>query len=80
MTCPTCNRPAEDGYVNIAADEACMDPCHGRRSRLQTVAEAYYALCREAATLGIPTSLDDPESPATVADLQAAVAAAKIAA
>jgi hypothetical protein len=33
----------------------------------------YYALCDEADRLGIPTSLDDPRSPRTVARLRAAV-------
>jgi hypothetical protein len=36
-------------------------------------ARAYYALCDQARALGIPIDLDDPASPATVADLQAAV-------
>lgn len=39
--------------------------------------KAYYTLCDEAAALGIPTSLDDPRSPKTVAALVAAVARAK---
>jgi hypothetical protein len=38
---------------------------------------AYYRLCDEARALGIPTSLDDPRSPKTVAELQAAVHAAR---
>ena len=75
-TCPTCTRPANDGYVNIAADEACMDPCHRRRSRTHAIAEAYSTLCSRAAARGIPTSLDDPASPQTVAALEAAVAGA----
>lgn len=29
----------------------------------------YYALCRKAERLGVPTSLDDPKSPQTVAGL-----------
>jgi hypothetical protein len=37
---------------------------------------AYYRLCAEADRLGIPTSLDDPRSPRTVAGLRAAVDAA----
>jgi hypothetical protein len=36
-------------------------------------ARDYYALCDRAAELGIPTSLDDPDSPTTVADLECAV-------
>lgn len=38
---------------------------------------AYYRLCDEARSLGIPTSLDDPRTPQTVAGLAATVAAAK---
>lgn len=38
---------------------------------------AYYRLCDEARALGIPTSLDDPRTPRTVADLQAAIDGAK---
>jgi hypothetical protein len=34
---------------------------------------AYMALCDRARELGIPTSLDDPRSPKTVAALKAAV-------
>lgn len=34
---------------------------------------AYYRLCDQARSLGIPTSLDDDASPATIAELQAAV-------
>lgn len=34
---------------------------------------AYYRLCTEARKLGIPTSLDDPRSPRTVAGLRDAV-------
>ena len=37
----------------------------------------YYRLCAEAHTLGIPTSLDDPKSPRTVAGLKAAIAKAQ---
>ena len=33
----------------------------------------YWNLCKQAMSLGIPTSLDDPRSPKTVAGLQAAV-------
>jgi hypothetical protein len=44
---------------------------------LHDEARAYYALCAEAERLGIPTSLDDPSTPATVAELQQAVDAAK---
>lgn len=40
QTCTTCNRPADDGYVNVAAGEACMDPIHGRRSREAAIVEA----------------------------------------
>lgn len=29
MTCTTCNKPAERGYLNVQAGEACVDPCHG---------------------------------------------------
>ena len=35
---------------------------------------AYQALLDEARALGIPTSLDDPNSPRTIAGLRAAVA------
>lgn len=45
--------------------------------RLYDEQVAYYRLCDEARSLGIPTSLDDPRSPRTVAGLQAAVDAAK---
>lgn len=40
--CTTCNRPAGDGYVNIIAGEACLDPIHGwtsREARLLSAAE-----------------------------------------
>lgn len=37
-------------------------------------ARAYYALCDKARKLGIPTSLDDPRTPKTVAALEEAVA------
>ena len=40
-------------------------------------ARAYMALCDEARALGVPTSLDDPRSPRTVAGLRAAVNAAR---
>lgn len=40
-------------------------------------ARDYYRLCDEAHRLGIPTSLDDPRTPRTVAGLRAAVDAAK---
>jgi hypothetical protein len=36
---------------------------------------AYYRLCKEAEALGIPTSLDDPDSPRTVEGLKETVAA-----
>lgn len=36
----------------------------------------YYRLCDRARDLGIPTSLDDPKSPTTVAGLKKAVKAA----
>jgi hypothetical protein len=36
-------------------------------------ARAYRELCERAAALGIPTSLDDPASPRTVAALERAV-------
>lgn len=38
---------------------------------------AYYRLCADARALGIPTSLDDPRTPATVAGLKHAVAVAR---
>lgn len=37
----------------------------------------YHDLCRKAAALGVPTSLDDPKSPKTVKGLEDAVAAAE---
>ena len=37
-------------------------------------AQTYYRLCAEAEAKGIPTSLDDPRSPRTVAALRKAVA------
>lgn len=43
-------------------------------TQLLNEARAYYHLCDEARALGIPTSLDDPRSPKTVAALSAAVA------
>ena len=46
-------------------------------SELIREAQAYYRLCAEAEALGIPTSLDDPRTPKTVAALQAAVEAAR---
>jgi len=42
--------------------------------KLQAEARAYYALCDKAHALGVPTSLDDPRSPKTVAALEKAVA------
>lgn len=39
-------------------------------------AREYYVLCDEARAFGIPTAVDDPASPATVAELRAAVEAA----
>ena len=55
-TCNICNRPADNGYVNEAAGEKCVDPCHttvggytpGQRTdynphTAETVAEAYAA-------------------------------------
>ena len=36
----------------------------------------YYALCDKAQALGIPTSLDHPDTPRTVAALRKAVAGA----
>lgn len=82
-TCTTCGRPADDGYLNVAADEACLDACHSRSSRDAAFARAeaatYYALCDRADALGIPTSLDDPRSPRTVTSLMAHVAAAELA-
>ena len=41
--------------------------------QLHDEASAYYALCDEARALGVPVSLDDPDSPKTVAALVAAV-------
>jgi hypothetical protein len=38
----------------------------------------HYRLCREADSLGIPTSLDDSRSPVTVDGLRSAIAAAKL--
>ena len=40
-------------------------------------AEAYLALCDRARAVGVPTSLDDPDSPATVTGLREAVEAAE---
>ena len=45
--------------------------------RLRDEARAYYALCDESVTRGIPLSLDDPSNPRTVSTLRKAVAAAK---
>ena len=45
--------------------------------KMQQEAWAYWRLCQEALALGIPTSLDDPRSPKTVAALRAAVAERK---
>jgi hypothetical protein len=28
MTCTTCGRPADDGYLNTAAGEVCVDEVH----------------------------------------------------
>lgn len=44
---------------------------------LRREARAFYALCDEARRLGVPTSVDDPRSPHTVAGLAAAVAVAR---
>lgn len=40
---------------------------------LRKQARAYFRLCDEARALGVPTSLDDPRSPRTVAGLREAV-------
>jgi hypothetical protein len=40
-------------------------------------AQSYYRLVSEAQALGVPTSLDDPRSPKTVAGLRAAVEATR---
>lgn len=37
-TCSTCGRPADDGYVNRAAGERCVDPCHHSRDERYTPA------------------------------------------
>ena len=42
-------------------------------SKQHQQAVAYYKLCDRARALGIPTSLDDPRSPRTVAALRRAV-------
>jgi hypothetical protein len=41
--------------------------------RLRQVAREYYALCERARAVGVATSIDDPSSPTTVADLRRAV-------
>jgi hypothetical protein len=46
-------------------------------SPLHATARDYYRLCSEAERLGVPTSLDDPRSPRTVAGLRRAVEAAR---
>jgi len=38
-------------------------------------AQVYYRLCERAREVGIPTSLDDPDSPKTTAELAAAIEA-----
>lgn len=43
-----------------------------RKSHADEIRE-YYALCAEAAALGVPTSLDDPASPTTIAGLRLAI-------
>lgn len=48
--------------------------------QLRDEARAYYALCARAEAVGIPTSLDDPNTPATIAELHAQVAAAELSA
>jgi hypothetical protein len=45
-------------------------------TELRQEARDYYRLCDEAEALGIPTSLDDPDSPKTVQGLRDAVEAA----
>ena len=40
-------------------------------------AQAYYRLCAEAKALGIPVSLDHPDTPQTVQALREAVEAAR---
>lgn len=40
-------------------------------------AQAYYRLCREAQSLRVPVSLDDPRSPKTVKALREAISAAR---
>jgi hypothetical protein len=46
-------------------------------SALRQEARDYYALCERARALGIPTSLDDPRSPKTIAALRAAISRAQ---
>lgn len=36
---------------------------------IEITPQSYYRLCDRAAALGIPASLDDPDAPATVAEL-----------
>ena len=46
-------------------------------SELIREAQAYYRLCAEADSLGIPVSLDDPRTPQTVQALREAVEVAR---
>ena len=58
-------------------DANSTNPLESSIARLRADARDYYALCDEADALGIPTSLDDPDSPATIAALKDAVAQAE---
>lgn len=42
-----------------------------RRSHAEEIRD-YYRLCERAQAVGVPTSLDDPASPRTVAELEEA--------
>jgi hypothetical protein len=52
----------------------CPNPsAAGAAEQLREGARAYYQLCDRAQRVGVPTSLDDPRSPVTVAALRRAI-------
>jgi hypothetical protein len=56
-----------------------LEYCGYESSPAHRAAQEYYALCDEARSLGIPTSLDDERSPRTVEGLRRAVEEARAA-
>lgn len=62
-----------EGRVDALHDEALHRNTLGTTARLRAEAVDYYALCRDARTLGIPVACDDPAATESVAELLALV-------